>query len=240
MTNPNSTAEDVKEHINYIFWQKDIQALDPTDPTDAEYIVREFMKNTHTTVEIEQELEDAKTFGRLTQKAEMYKPKLVAKIQNDLNTKVARQQQVLDMENQLQADFITKVKQVLDKGSVNNIPLGNEERSKLWGIFNSTKIPVPVPGGKTVEMGYINYLIAKKMYAQDSTPEDMDSLLLAALILEGGTKVLNKYIAAPAIKQEVAKFRTQGASGGFRSTPTPTKTQETKGAKLGFFDRKLR
>ena len=242
LENPNITPEEVKLHIEHIFYQKDIANLDPADPIEAETIIRQYLTGSgeYTTQEVDDLIQEAKDLNRLEHRANQFKPKLETRLRQEVQRKQQERQEILDMEAANHQNFLTKVRGILDKGDINGVPLGSEEKSKLWGIFSNNRIPVPVPGGKTVEMNYMNFLVAKNMYSKEANP---DNLLLAALILEGGTKALEKYISAPAIKKEVTAFKSQAASGTFRSAPAaqPTSSKATtKPDSKSFFSRQLR
>jgi hypothetical protein len=242
LENPNITPEEVKLHIEHIFYQKDIANLDPTDPIEAETIIRQYLSGSgdYTTQEVDELVKEAKDLNRLEHRANQFKPKLEARLRQEVQRKQQERQELLDIEASNHEAFLAKVRGILDKGDINGVPLGSEEKSKLWGIFSNNRIPVPVPGGKTVEMGYMNFLVAKNMYSKEA---NYDNLLLAALILEGGTKALEKYVSAPAIKKEVTAFKTQAASGTFRTAPSPQSNTTKSGAKADsktFFSRQLR
>ncbi len=240
LENPNITSDEVKLHIEHIFWQKEISQLDPSSAIDAETIIRQYLAGSgeYTSVEVDEMVQEAKDLNRLEQRASQFKPKLELRLQQEAQRKQQERSQILEMEDANHQSFLSKVRGILGKGDINGIPLGNEEKSKLWGIFSNNKIPVPVPGGKTVEMGYMNFLVAKNMYAKDA---NFDNLMLAALILEGGPGALEKYVSAPAIKKEVAAFKSQAATGTFRSAPAAASNRvPTKPDTKTFFSRTLR
>lgn len=246
LENPNTDEEELKIHIESILYQQDIAGLDPNDPTDAEVIVRQHLASTLPADLIEKEIALAKQHGFLTQRAESYKPLLEQRVQAANKQKALEREQLVKGEQQAYQEFLNKTHAILQSGKIMGIEVGYEDRNKLWGYMNTTKVPVPVPGGKNVEMAYPFYELAKGIYGKDSNPENV---LLATMILSGGVDAVKKYLALPVKKEEVTKFRSKSEGGIFKSgggqgsqqnSQNPQNSLKPKEeAKKAFFSQKL-
>lgn len=242
LENPNVDEEELKIHIESILYQQDIASLDPNDLVDAEVIVRQHLSNTLPPNAIEEEIALAKQHGFLTQRANTYKPLLEQRVHQLNKQKAQERENMVKAEQQAYNFFLEKAQDVLKGGKIHGVDIGYEDRNKLWSFLNTTKVPVPVPGGKNVDMAYPHYLLAKNIYGKDA---NVENLLFATMILEGGLDAVKKYLAIPVKKEEVIKFRSKSEKGIFKSsTPNPeggnqnpTKVEEKKKA---FFSQPLR
>jgi len=245
LENANVTEEEVKAYMQGILYQEEIALLDPTDPIDAETIIRQYLQGSgdYTAEEIDGEVADLKETKKLESRATTYKPKLEYRVEQIKNSQIQERKRIADYEQRVHAEFMTALGQVLSKGVVGDVKLGKQEAEKVYSIFATDKVPVQVRGGKRVEMGYINHLIHNNMYGKE---RNLENLILATIILEGGKEQLRKYFAEPVRKEEITKFRSQGAaSGGTNPTfKSGGKSQQSKPVTLEekrkqFFQRKL-
>jgi hypothetical protein len=225
LMNPNASEDEVRVHIQQVMYVRDIKDLDPSDPADAEIIIRQYLSSDHTPEQIEQELRDAKEMGRLEVRANMWKPILEQRANATLQQKRQRQLQTLQQDQQMHQAFMDKLDGVLKKNKIHGVDLSQEDLAKIRGIFANNRIPVQIGGGKTAELGLMDFLVRKNMYSPEG---NVENLALAALILENGPKALEKYIANPVRKAETIKFASQKSSGIFSAAPNASKAQTSR------------
>lgn len=223
LANPNSTDEDVRIYMEQMLYNDSISQLEPTDLNDAETIIREFKRmEGWGTQEIEDEIADLKTLNKLEARAQQCKPKLLQRQKAEQDKRTAEAQRIQQADEATHKQLMARVYQMLDSGKINEVPFNNEEKGKIAGILSNNRVPVKVNGGKVVELGYFDWLARKNM---DPQTGNLENLALAALILEGGAKVLERYFKGPAQKAEAQKFASQVAGGKFKSSGTPSQSR---------------
>lgn len=216
LTNPNASPEEVKYHIQSVVYAREIGDLDPTDPMEAEVIIRQYLEVGNTQEEIDFQVAEAKELGKLEQRATMYKPKVEQRAQEQVAQSRQRQQQIVQLDAQRHEAFMAKVDNILKNNKILGVEIGQAERADIRGILANNRVPVPINGGQTVELGLFDYLARKNMYAADG---NVENVMLASLVLKHGAKALEKYIAAPVQKEAARKFASQQASGSFSAAP---------------------
>ena len=221
LANPNASKEEVRYHIDRILYAKDVADLDPADPTDAEIILRQYLSFDCTPEEVAAQIAEAIELNRLEQRASMWKPKVVQRAQAAVQQDRQRQAGILEQDRLRHQEFLGKVDNALKANTLLGIPLGQEEKARVRAILGENNMPVPVNGGQTVELGLMEYLVSKNKYGRDG---NVENLIMAALILDQGPKVLEKYITAPVTKAAAVKFEAQKATGSFSAAPSPSRT----------------
>jgi len=215
LENPNVTDPEVRAFMESILYADSITQLDATDVQDAASIVQQWMLTIgESQADIDSEIESLRATGRLEAKAQAYKPKLLQRMKAEKDSKDQVRLQIQQRDEANHRALMVKVQEMVTKGKINGVAMTRDEQTDILGIIGTNNIPVPVAGGRTMELGYLEYLVAKNRTEEGG----VERLALAALILKGGPQVIEKYFRGPAKAEEIKKFTTQVAGGHFKST----------------------
>lgn len=215
LANPNASPQDVRQFTDNVLYARDITELDPTDPYDAETIVRQYLASDNTADEVDEQIEAYKEVKKLEQWAAKYKPKVEERAQREVHAAKQKQQAILQQDEAMHQDFMAKVDTVLKGGKLLGVDISVKDKARLNAIFSQNRVPVPVNGGGTAELGLAEYLVRANMYGKEGKTEN---LLMALLVLEGGASVIEK-LAAPVKKEAALKFEAQKTKGTFSAAP---------------------
>lgn len=202
LDNPNADEADILEYIESMTNVSRITSLDPEK--DSEKIVREYYKASgFNTEDINEKLADLVQLDKLTKEATRVKPMLDDKAQSIIQAKNEQVKKIQEFEEQLQQDLHQRTLTTLNAGKIGGIDISREEASYVYNSLMNNEVPVMVKG-KQVEMGYLEALIMKQKY--EGTPESLENVMLASLVLAGGKEAINKFFAKQAKTEQVEKI----------------------------------
>ena len=207
-----------------------ITSLDPTK--DAERIVREYYKSIEFSAsEISEKIDDLTTLNKLEKEAAKVKPKLDAQAQQIVQAKHSQTQQIREYEEAMYTDLEKRTSEVLNTGKIGGIDVSREEAQTIYNALLNNEVPA-ILKGKQVEMGYLEALIMREKH----TPEGLENVMLAALILSGGKQAINKFFAKEAKNQEIERLTKEIKFSNKRKTSVQSsnRNEETAGFQIKF------
>ena len=125
---------DVKGMMQQLAQVNEVMELDPSDSSDQELIVRQYLslKGDMTQDEIEDEIATFKDMDRLEQKANQFKPKLEAVREKEVAKKIAEQEQQKQKQHAIAGQFVDSVYGVLEKGELGGVKLDRKTQNMLY------------------------------------------------------------------------------------------------------------
>jgi hypothetical protein len=125
---------DVKGMMQQLAQVNEVMELDPSDSSDQELIVRQYLslKGDMTQDEIEDEIATFKDMDRLEQKANQFKPKLEAVREKEVAKKIAEQEQQKQKQQAIAGQFVDSVYGVLEKGELGGVKLDRKTQNMLY------------------------------------------------------------------------------------------------------------
>jgi len=125
---------DVKGMMHQLAQVNEVMELDPSDSSDQEVIVRQYLslKGDMTQDEIEDEIATFKDMDRLEQKASQYKPKLEAVREKEVARRIAEQEKQKEQQQAIAGQFVDSVYDVLEKGEIGGVKLDRKTQNMLY------------------------------------------------------------------------------------------------------------
>ena len=229
LDNPNADEEDIIEYLESITNVNRITSLDPTK--DAERIVREYYKSAgFSTSETSEKIDDLVTLNKLEKEAIKVKPKLDAQAQQIVQAKHQQTQQIKEYEENLYKDLEFKTVETLNTGKIGGIDITREEAQIIYNSLMNNEVPV-ILKGKQVEMGYLEALIMREKHQGN-----LENVMLATLILNGGKEAINKFFAKEAKNEELERLTKEIKFSNKRKTSVQSsnKKEEESGFQIKF------
>lgn len=227
---PNASEEEIMAFMQAKVRATGIQKLDPEKPGDAERIIREYYSSEDqpwSTAEIADKITKLTELSQLEAEAKVLKPKLDARAEALANQKVADARRIAASEERLADNLKQRVIGLLKTGSIQGVELTQEDASFVYNAVLNQDVDVPVRGGRTMKMGLLEALLYK--HRHDTQNGNLENLLLAALVLEKGPKVLEKVFSRKAQHSEAerlikeTKFSNNKKIGAANSSREPGK-----------------
>ena len=147
---------DVKGMMQQLAQVNEVMELDPSDSSDQELIVRQYLslKGDMTQDEIEDEIATFKDMDRLEQKANQFKPKLEAVREKEVAKKIAEQEQQKQKQQAIANEFIDSVYGVLEKGELGGVKLDRKTQNMLYSGLVQPGYP-SITGKPTNLLGHL-------------------------------------------------------------------------------------
>lgn len=125
---------DVKGMMHQLAQVNEVMELDPSDSSDQELIVRQYLslKGDMTQDEIEDEIATFKDMDRLEQKANQFKPKLEAVREKEVARRIAEQEKQKEQQQAIAGQFVDSVYGVLEKGELGGVKLDRKTQNMLY------------------------------------------------------------------------------------------------------------
>lgn len=208
-------GQDLKGLFRTLAHVEEIRQLDPSNEYDQAAIARQYLYATQfgTPEEIEAEIQDWSELGRLSQKANQFKPKL-DKMQEDI---VARQLAEQEYKKQQQADqaraYQDNVYNTLVAGEVGGIKLDRKIQSQLYSGLVQPNYP-SISGRNTNLLGH---LLEKYQFV-----EPRHDLIAEALWLLSDPDGYRSKVKEQGSKQAVEKTVRQLKTEEARKNPSST------------------
>lgn len=205
LDNPNLDEDEIKDYLRSVIFENDITRLDPEDSFDAEKIVRAFYEQDgrFTREEVDTKIADLVQSDRLKREASILKPKVDAQASKLAQEQANMKKVIQDQEKQLQGFLVNRTKEMLNKGKLNGIPMTREDAELAYKLIVNNDIPIPVKGGKQVEMGYAELEIFKHKYTKEG---NLERLALGLLVMAKGESVIERYFAKQATTEATKDF----------------------------------
>jgi hypothetical protein len=212
---PNADEEEVRQFIEESLYSDALARLAPDDLQDAERILREYMSRVEGLSQefVDAEIAELKERNSLQAKATRVLPVLKGRIEKEKADRAAREGEIQRMDEAAHNALLVRLREVLQSPKVAGVELSADDRKIAYAIIANNKVPVRVNGGRTVELGYMDYLSRKQMYGQGG---NVENAVFAALVLEKGVGVLKEYLQQEAQKAAVTKVQQQVTGNRFK------------------------
>ena len=196
-------GDDVETLLKTMVHAKELEQLDVSDPSDQARILREYyLQQGETSQEIEERIQDFIDNGLLAKEASRIKPKLDKKIEDIAAQKIATQKQLMEYEKSVRTQLEGKVKSIINKGSVNGIPITKEAATFLINGIVNDDIPITFKGKKQ----NVSLDQALVLYHKYDSKGDVERLMEALLLLQYPDQVREHY-NKKAITKEADLFK---------------------------------
>ena len=203
---------DVKGMMQQLAQVNEVMELDPSDSSDQELIVRQYLslKGDMTQDEIEDEIATFKDMDRLEQKANQFKPKLEAVREKEVAKKIAEQEQQKQKQQSIAGQFVDSVYGVLEKGELGGVKLDRKTQNMLYtGLVQPG---YPSISGKPTNL--LGHLLEKYQWVEPNHELIAEALWLLAdpdgfknKVKSQGTRVATEHTVR-SLKTEEARRRS--------------------------------
>lgn len=226
INNPNAEDNEIVTFLGGLSNVNRITSLDVEK--DAELIVREFYKTQGYEAEsINEKVSDLIELNKLSKEATLVKPKLDVKAQAIVQRQEDEARQIQDFEAKRQTALHTSTVDLLNKGSIEGVPLTRETQGFVYNAIMNNEVPVTVKG-RQVEMGALEALIMKNKYSNDE--DSLKRVAFAAIILKDGVEGLTKHLGKKVITKETEKAVKQFKFTNRKKTSTKVSKEDEGGA----------
>lgn len=183
-------GDDIETLLKTMVHTKELESLDVTDPSDQAQILREYyLQQGDSSQDIEERIQDFIENGLLSKEAARIKPKLDKKIEEIAAKKISDQKQLAEYEKSVRSQLEEKVKSVINKGSVNGIPITKEAAKFLINGIVNDDIPITFKGKKQ----NVSLDQALVLYHKYDSKGDVERLMEALLLLQYPDQVREHY-----------------------------------------------
>lgn len=199
---------DLKGMMQQLSQVNEAMELDPSDPSDQEIIVRQYLsfKGDMTQDEIEDEIATFKDMDRLEQKANQFKPKLEAVREKEVAKKIAQQEQQKQQQQAIANEFVDSVYGVLEKGELGGVKLDRKTQNMLYtGLVQPG---YPSISGKPTNL--LGHLLEKYQWVEPNHELIAEALWLLA-DPEGFKNKVKSQGSRAATEQTVRSLKTEEA-----------------------------
>lgn len=199
---------DLKGMMQQLSQVNEAMELDPSDPSDQEIIVRQYLslKGDMTQDEIEDEIATFKDMDRLEQKANQFKPKLEAVREKEVAKKIAEQEQQKQQQQAIANEFVDSVYGVLEKGELGGVKLDRKTQNMLYtGLVQPG---YPSISGKPTNL--LGHLLEKYQWVEPNHELIAEALWLLA-DPEGFKNKVKSQGSRAATEQTVRSLKTEEA-----------------------------
>lgn len=199
---------DLKGMMQQLSQVNEAMELDPSDPSDQEIIVRQYLslKGDMTQDEIEDEIATFKDMDRLEQKANQFKPKLEAVREKEVAKKIAEQEQQKQQQQAIANEFVDSVYGVLEKGELGGVKLDRKTQNMLYTGLVQPGYP-SITGKPTNLLGH---LLEKYQWVEPNHELIAEALWLLA-DPEGFKNKVKSQGSRAATEQTVRSLKTEEA-----------------------------
>jgi hypothetical protein len=225
--------DELDQYLKTLIEEKNIQSLDIENEFDQERIVRNWYSNEGwTSAEIDEKIADLKNAAILKKEAARIKPRLVDKASEISAQKEDQQRQIKAYEAAQKQGFEQKVAKLLNSKKIGSLNLTETEVTKLAPVLMGDDVEVNLPGGKKVQMPYLEALIR---FHKFSDKANIENLVLATWLLtdrENFDKKYQKMVQTQVTNEFVKdhKYGMAARSGGLKVTE-PGKKQTAEANK---------
>lgn len=199
---------DLKGMMQQLSQVNEAMELDPSDSSDQEIIVRQYLslKGDMTQDEIEDEIATYKDMDRLEQKANQFKPKLEAIREKKVAEKIAQQEQQKQQQQAIANEFVDSVYGVLEKGELGGVKLDRKTQNMLYtGLVQPG---YPSISGKPTNL--LGHLLEKYQWVEPNHELIAEALWLLA-DPEGFKNKVKSQGSRAATEQTVRSLKTEEA-----------------------------
>ncbi len=219
-------GKDLKGLFQALAHVEQTRDLDPTEDTDQEVIVRQFLKTNDfgTDSEIEEEINSYKDLGVLAKKAGQFKPKLDKMQEQVVARTIADQEIKREQQEKASKAYVNNVFDALRTGEINGFKLDKTTQSKLYAGLVQPQYP-SISGRPTNQLGH---LLEKYQFVEPNYPLIAEALWLLSDPDEY-RKSVGKVVKNETIEQTARKLKTAQQSS--KSSGTTEELENKNGTR---------
>lgn len=171
-------GQDMKSMFRALAQVEEVRELDPTQDTDQEQIVRQYLVTTGygdgDQELIEDEIQTWKDLGKLETKAKQFKPKLDKMQEEQVTAQIAQQERRKEQQEEAAQAYMSNVFEALRPGEINGLKLDKKTQATLYnGLVNPE---YPSISGRGTNM--LGHLLEKYQYVEPNYPLIAEALWL--------------------------------------------------------------
>lgn len=171
-------GQDMKSIFRALAQVEEVRELDPTQDTDQEAIVRQYLVTTGygdgDQELIEDEIQTWKDLGKLETKAKQFKPKLDKMQEEQVTRQIAIQEKRQEQQQEAAQAYMSNVFEALRPGEINGLKLDKKTQATLYnGLVNPE---YPSISGRGTNM--LGHLLEKYQYVEPNYPLIAEALWL--------------------------------------------------------------
>lgn len=204
-----------------------VREMDPSDPYDQEFIVRQFMQARgipeHT---IDEDIQTWKDLGKLEQKALQYKPELDQMQEQVVRQQLQRQEQMKIQQQEAADAYVNNVYDALKTAEVNGIKLDKKTQAQLYTGLVQPQYP-SISGKPTNLLGH---LLERYQFVEPNYPLIAEALWLLS-DPDSYRNTLMKQGKNEAVQQTVRQLKTEQANKIASSVYDEDDTQQKQPSK---------
>jgi hypothetical protein len=201
-------GQDMKGLFKALAQVEEVREMNPSDPNDQEYIVRQYMQakgiNAST---IDEDIETWKDLGKLEQKAKQYKPELDQMQEQVVMQQLAVQEQMKQQQQEAADAYVENVYEALKTADLNGVKLDKKTQAQLYTGLVQPQYP-SISGRPTNLLGH---LLEKYQFVEPNYPLIAEALWLLSEP-EAYRQNLMKQGKNEAVTQTVRQLKTEQAN----------------------------
>jgi hypothetical protein len=201
-------GQDLKGLFGALAQVEQVREMNPADPYDQEFIVRQFMQAKgipeHT---IDEDIETWKDLGKLEQKAKQYKPELDQMQEQVVHQQLQRQEQMKLQQQQAADTYVGNVYEALKTADLNGIKLDKKTQAQLYTGLVQPQYP-SISGKPTNLLGH---LLERYQFVEPNYPLIAEALWLLS-DPDSYRNTLMKQGKNAAVEQTVRQLKTEQAN----------------------------
>jgi len=201
-------GQDMKGLFRALAQVEEVREMNPSDPNDQEYIVRQYMQakgiNSAT---IDEDIETWKDLGKLEQKAKQYKPELDQMQEQVVMQQLAVQEQMKQQQQEAADAYVENVYEALKTADLNGVKLDKKTQAQLYTGLVQPQYP-SISGRPTNLLGH---LLEKYQFVEPNYPLIAEALWLLS-DPDAYRQNLMKQGKNEAVTQTVRQLKTEQAN----------------------------
>lgn len=202
-----------------------VRELNPTESSDQETIVRQYLQTTGYGDEemIEDEIQTWKDLGKLETKAKQFKPKLDKMQEEQVAFQIAQQEERKQKQHQAAEAYMQNVFEALRPGEINGMKLDKKTQNTLYNGLVNPEYP-SISGRPTNQLGH---LLEKYQYTEPNYPLIAEALWLLSNPEEYRSNLQkqgkNEAVAQTARQLKTEQARKSGSNSSFDEDKSPSR-----------------
>jgi hypothetical protein len=168
-------GQDLKGLFQALAQVEQVREMDPDDPNDQEFIVRQYMQAKGIPTEtIDEDIETWKDLNTLGKRAKQYKPQLDAMQEKVVQSQLARQEALKQQQEEAASAYVENVYDALKAAEVNGLKLDRKTQAALYTGLVQPQYP-SISGRPTNLLGH---LLEKYQFVEPNYPLIAEALWL--------------------------------------------------------------
>ena len=199
-------GQDLKGLFRALAHVEEFREMSPEDPSDQEFIVRNYLRATGfgDDSEIDEEISTWKDLGKLEQQAKKFKPKLDAMQEQVVQQQLAQQEELRQQQQEAADAYVGNVYHALKNAEVNGLKLDKKTQAQLYTGLVQPQYP-SISGRPTNLLGH---LLEKYQFVEPNYPLIAEALWLLS-DPEAYRQNLVKQGKNQAVEQTVRQLKTE-------------------------------